>query len=648
MDRRSWLWRRKSSEKSPGETESTGSISSHSERFSDEQAYATQSTQSPEVMSKAAPNDEDNESVKTLKDKLSDALLNISVKDDLVKQHAKVAEEAVSGWEKAENEVLVLKQKLETANQKNSALEDRLGHLDGALKECVRQLRQAREEQEQKIQEVVSKKTREWESLKSVLEDQLIELQAQLQSVETEAAASIDYDLQAKLEAAEKQNLTLKLELHSKAKELEVRIIERDLSTKAAETASKQHLESIRKVAKLEAECCRLKAAARKVSQVGNQKSGFTSLVYVESLTGSQSDCGERLSTVELGTVKMGRLEPNECEPSQSGSWASSFVTEQKNRMAPSTEINLMDDFLEMERLAALPVTDIESSFTEVGSVSDQPNGGEIRFKADLDAMTQRMAELEQKLEKIKMEKVELEVALGVCQKHLETSQSQLLETNTRLQELQQQLVLAKETKKAAEEEARTTRTKREAAESQLKVVENEVNALLSKIGSLEKEVQKERALSADNIARCQKMEVELLSIKRETENEWEAELQRKQSINVNLKIKQEKELALAADKFAECQKTIASLGQQLKSLASFEDFLLESESEEQPEITTGESSHTKNGIETQDFRSNDLNLPRKDSEFSHPMKNRKEKKSPLLLDSEKSQNGFGKFFPQK
>lgn len=39
MDRRSWLWRRKSSEKSPGETESTGSVSSHSERFSDDQVY---------------------------------------------------------------------------------------------------------------------------------------------------------------------------------------------------------------------------------------------------------------------------------------------------------------------------------------------------------------------------------------------------------------------------------------------------------------------------------------------------------------------------------------------------------------------------------------------------------------------------------
>jgi len=35
--------------------------------------------------------------VKTLTEKLSAALLNISAKDDLVKQHAKVAEEAVSG-----------------------------------------------------------------------------------------------------------------------------------------------------------------------------------------------------------------------------------------------------------------------------------------------------------------------------------------------------------------------------------------------------------------------------------------------------------------------------------------------------------------------------------------------------------------------
>ncbi|MCI10371.1 filament-like plant protein 3, partial [Trifolium medium] len=36
-DKKRWLWKRKSSEKSSGEAESSGSVSSHSERYSDEQ-----------------------------------------------------------------------------------------------------------------------------------------------------------------------------------------------------------------------------------------------------------------------------------------------------------------------------------------------------------------------------------------------------------------------------------------------------------------------------------------------------------------------------------------------------------------------------------------------------------------------------------
>ncbi|PON33905.1 Filament-like protein [Parasponia andersonii] len=545
MDRRSWLWRRKSSEKSPGETESTGSISSHSERFSDDQAYATHAIQSPEVTSKATLNEEYiNESIKTLTDKLSAALLNISAKEDLVKQHAKVAEEAVSGWEKAETEVLTLKQKLELANQKISALEDQLGHFDGALKECVRQLRQAREEQEQKIHEAVAKKTNEWESLNSVLEDQLVELQ----SVKTEAAASFDSDLQWKLEAARKENSALKLEILSQAKELEIRIIERDLSTKAAETASKQHLDSIKKVAKLEAECRRLKAIARKASQTNNQKSFFASSVYVESFTDKQSDTGEKLLTLESGSLNTSSLEPNEYEPSQSSSWASSLVKEhqfenekdlERNRIVPSVEINLMDDFLEMEKLAALPVTERRSRFLEAGTVLDPPNGRESCFKADLEVMIQRTAELEGKLEKIEREKEKLEMALSACQKQLEKSQSQLVEAEMELQEWQKQMVLANESKKAAEEEVKTTQAKREVAELRLSVAENDVNTLLLKAASLEEEVKKERVLSADKVARCQKLEDELFNIKREAEDKWQVELQRTKRNSVNLKIKQ-------------------------------------------------------------------------------------------------------------
>lgn len=55
-------------------------------------------TQSPEVSSKASSNSEDvMDSVKILTEKLSAALVNISAKEDLVKQHSKVAEEAIAG-----------------------------------------------------------------------------------------------------------------------------------------------------------------------------------------------------------------------------------------------------------------------------------------------------------------------------------------------------------------------------------------------------------------------------------------------------------------------------------------------------------------------------------------------------------------------
>ncbi|CBI19015.3 unnamed protein product, partial [Vitis vinifera] len=293
MEKRKWLWKRKSSEKSPGETESSGSISSHSERYSDDQdglkSSPNHSTQSPEVTSKVATSgDEVNDNVKSLTEKLSAALLNVGAKDDLVKQHAKVAEEAVAGWEKAENEVVVLKQQLEAAVQENLVLEDRVSRLDGAIKECVRQLRQAREEQEEKISEAVVKKTREWESTKFELESQLLELQTQVDAAKAEPPA------------LEKENSTLKLELLSQSEELEIRTIERDLSTQAAETASKQHLESIKKVAKLEAECRRLKAMARKSSSIHDHRSVAASSLHIESLTDSQSDNGEQLNMVDI------------------------------------------------------------------------------------------------------------------------------------------------------------------------------------------------------------------------------------------------------------------------------------------------------------------------------------------------------------
>lgn len=615
MEKKSWLWKRKSSERSPGETESSGSISSQSERFSDDQeAFKASSpndcTKSPEVSSKAsAVPEEVNDSIRSLTEKLSAALVNVSAKEDLVKQHAKVAEEAIAGWEKAENEVLVLKQKLETAVQQNSALEDRVTHLDGALKECVRQLRQAREEQEQKINEAVANTTRDWETIQFEFESQLLELQNKAESVKSEPPPPFSPDLLHKIEALKKENSALKLELSSQLEELQIRTIERDLSTQAAETASKQHLESIKRAAKLEAECRRLKAIGSKSSFTNDCKSPAASSIYVESFMGSQSDSGERLHVVDTDTQKMSGLEANKGEPSCSDSWASALIAELDqfknekviNRNVPSSsiEIDLMDDFLEMEQLAALPDTKNENQCLESKATVKQSNDGDSSLKAELEAMIHRTTELEEKLEKIEAEKAELEIALAKSQESLEASELELRDSELKLEELQRELSKANEAKQHLESQlsimetdAETMSAKIDALgaeiekeralsvqisadaneskqllESQLVSIEAEARMMSAKVGSLETEVEKEKALSAQITVKCQELEEEL------SRTRQEAELQQTANSNVEVKIKQE-DLAVAAGKLAECQKTIASLGQQLKSLATLEDFL--------------------------------------------------------------------------
>ncbi|XVF60982.1 hypothetical protein PTKIN_Ptkin08bG0091300 [Pterospermum kingtungense] len=748
MDRRSWLWRRKSTEKSPGETDSSGggSISSHSERFCDDQASATHSSLSLEVTSKAVAIDEEiNDNVKSLNEKLSAALLNISAKEELVKQHAKVAEEAVSGWEKAEKDVFALKQQLDAALKKTAALEDRVGHLDGALKECVRQLRQAREEQEQKIHEAVAKKCHEWEFSKSELESQLLDLKAQLQTKKSGIATSVDPDIQQKLEELEKENSALKLQLLSRDEELELRIIERELSTQAAETASKQHLESIKKLAKLEAECRRLKAIARKASFANDQKSYAASSICIESFTDSQSDSGEGLVGVETDIHKMNRLEMNECESNRSDAWASALITELdqfrnekavgRNIMAPSVEINLMDDFLEMERLAALPDMESGSGFNE-GSIPDQTSTVENPLKAELENFIRRMAEVEQKLAMTEAEKSELQLAFTESQKQLKTLQNQLTNAETKLTDLQNQLALADNSKQAveegvkvanmirkvaesrlrdaeieiktlmskvtflevevekekalsaenmirckeledelskladlktqlaladnskqaAEEEVKVANMNREVAESKLRDAEIEIKTLMSKVTFLEVEVEKETALSAENMILCKELQDELSKLKCETNLRDKEELQHVASYNEELKVQQDKELAIAASKLAECQKTIASLGQKLKSLATLEDFLIDSD--KPLEYVDVVLQCPKNGEEQQKLVSTDVEFSKRGSESSKIMgeyakysenTNTMESTLPLkpVIASDKIRSGFGKIFPR-
>ena len=470
------------------------------------------------------------------------------------------------GWEKAENEVSSLKQQLDATRQKNSILEDRVGHLDGALKECLRQLRQAREVQEQKIVEAVVNSCRESELKKSELEGKVADLEAQLQTAKADSAASIRFDLQQRLEAVQKENSSLKHELQSRLEELELRIVERDLSSRAAETASKQHLESVKKVAKLEAECRRLKAMTRKTFSVNDHRSVAASSVYVESFTDSLSDSGERLLAVQSDLHKLGGWEMNECELNRLDSCSSSLVTEidqlknGKSHMVPSTEINLMDDFLEMERLAAFPENESRSIFVREGVASDQSDVGQATVEAEVDAliqkkvelekklakmecemeaMIQKNSELEKKLEKMEAGKVEVEVVLTRYHTELETSESRMREAELKVAEFQTQLALAKKSNQEACDELKATKAKKEIVESTLKLTQTEVEKLISKISSLEEEIQNERALSAENSIKRGKLEEELLKMKQQAHVQQDTEIKHREVVNHNLKLKQ-------------------------------------------------------------------------------------------------------------
>ncbi|KAA8524434.1 hypothetical protein F0562_010842 [Nyssa sinensis] len=174
MDRRSWPWKKKSSDKAAidkavAALDSAGASLASAGPQGDQDSYKKPNYVQISVDQVKTYEDE----VKELNEKLSAAHSDMNTKESLVKQHAKVAEEAVSGWEKAKAKALALKNHLESVTLLKLTAEDRASHLDGALKECMRQIQNLKEEHEQTLQEVVLTKTKQWDKIKLELETKI-------------------------------------------------------------------------------------------------------------------------------------------------------------------------------------------------------------------------------------------------------------------------------------------------------------------------------------------------------------------------------------------------------------------------------------------------------------------------------------------
>ncbi|KAK6939363.1 Filament-like plant protein [Dillenia turbinata] len=299
MERRGWPWKKKSSDRVSAEKAAAAAADAAAASLASDKYKKPNYVQiSVESYSHLTGLEEQvktyEDHVKTLEDqinelndKLSAANSEITTKENLVKQHAKVAEEAVSGWEKAEAEASSLKNHLETVTLAKVTAEDRASHLDGALKECMRQIRNLKEDHEHKLQEVILTKTKQCEKIKLELEAKIDNLEQELlrsaaenaalsrslqdrsnmilKISEEKSQAEVEIEiLKNNIESCEKEINSLKYELHIVAKELEIRNEEKNMSMKSAEVATKQHQEGVKKITKLEAECQRLRGLVKK------------------------------------------------------------------------------------------------------------------------------------------------------------------------------------------------------------------------------------------------------------------------------------------------------------------------------------------------------------------------------------------------
>lgn len=181
----------------------------------------------------------------------------------------------------------------------------------------MRQIRNLEEESELKLQETIVAKAMQWDKMKLDLEARIVELdhalveagaenatlseslQVHLNTIVTindeksHAEAEVEL-LRGNIHLRDREISSLKYELYVSSKEIDIRNQEKNMNLKATEAANKQHLENVRKITKLEAECQRLRGLVRK------KLPGPAALARMKAeAEGFDQDCNETRNSVK-------------------------------------------------------------------------------------------------------------------------------------------------------------------------------------------------------------------------------------------------------------------------------------------------------------------------------------------------------------
>ncbi|KAI9127889.1 hypothetical protein K1719_000882 [Acacia pycnantha] len=414
MNQKSWLWKKKSMEKTIFAVDKVSNSSSPIEA----EVHDIPTGKNSGV----------ERSSKSLNEKLASVLLEPHDAEGFPPKHEQMPQGKIRGEDKATEEMESWEEEADEDLTKETSAESMCGAVPDLLKEHEK----IQKELEEKLQENCKKLadlTVENISLTNALlakEKSIGDLLNRKRQIDAEYSTLVD-----RLDSTVKENAFLKYEFHMVEKELEIRKEEMEYGRQYAEASHKQYQETIQKVSKLEVECQRLRLLLQKrspqhamantkneVGTVGGDKdmrrkiNPTRDLVYNKTTRGKNSpevsnksfnlmirrlqDLDEenkalkriltkknselessrymyaqtatKLSQAEILLRKLSQDHKSMELASSSGSWANALISELEHLRTGETkdwknrkgievsEMNLLDDLNEMEKRAIVSV----------------------------------------------------------------------------------------------------------------------------------------------------------------------------------------------------------------------------------------------------------------------------------------------------
>nr|XP_043628734.1 filament-like plant protein 4 [Erigeron canadensis] len=554
MDQKPWPWKKKSSQKSldannEAEHEAT-------ERLQYDKEAALERT------------------VKSLHEKVASLLHECNAKDNLIAEQTKTAEKTLEDRDKVVEEMALKTQELDAAVQQKLEANERVIHLNSALKDYRQQLSSLKEEQDQRVSEAVE----EAKKAHKRLEEKFTENTKKLSVLTVENAqlakallikeeliedvshqmsqATMEFnELISRLDSAEKENNILKYEFHVLERELEIR-------TRCADVANRQHQESMKRAVKLEAECKKLRLMVKKQMAGSNDKRMvfmINRLCEVEEENKilkenmHKKDDEIRLLQEEFVQIKHDEI------THVNGVSGRSIIGD--------SDMSLMDDFVEMEKLAIVcaDATNLDSIGKEIVPVAQEDVNSPSNEDSNwLQSVLKTILE-QTHVSKRKFDEVldEIKIALK-CQHNSDPVSGYITwkspETEKSIGSLKTELEGLKESKITIEDQLENQKLINEELDHKLSVAQVQINEANQKVSALKVELEDRSHCCEELEATCLDLQLQLASVSDKDVT----------NVDVGKEVKllqTESELSAASAKLAECQETIFSIGRQLKAL---------------------------------------------------------------------------------